>query len=149
VGTPLEVYERPRNLFVANFIGTPPMNLVPATVGEGGATLQAGAFTLPVPAPRRSALAGAAGRRVVVGVRPESLIEAGTPARGATAPVSVEVEIVEPLGHEVIVYGRAGQDLLTAKLAPLRVPGLGERLELQVELDSLHLFDAETEARLS
>ena len=58
VGTPLEVYETPANLFVAQFIGTPPMNFVAATIGDGGATLAAAKFTLPVPAALRPVTGG-------------------------------------------------------------------------------------------
>src|SRR3954451_233629 len=65
VGTPLEVYDRPANLFVAQFIGTPPMNLVRATVSDG--MLRASSFALPPPFPLED------GRAVVVGIRPEHL----------------------------------------------------------------------------
>jgi multiple sugar transport system ATP-binding protein len=148
VGTPLEVYERPINLFVANFIGTPAMSFFNATLRDGGARLEAGAFSLPAPRAIRGVAAGRDGKRVVVGVRPENLIEAGKPTRGESANVSLEVEIVEPLGHEVILHGRAGEDILVAKLDPSRVPALGERVEIAVELDALHLFDPDTEKRL-
>jgi multiple sugar transport system ATP-binding protein len=89
-----------------------------------------------------------AGRRVAVGVRPENILEAGAEARGETAPLTADVEIVEPLGHEVIVHGRVGDDLLVAKLDPHHVPRLGDKVNLVIELNSLHLFDAETEQRL-
>ncbi|HUK14218.1 MAG TPA: sn-glycerol-3-phosphate ABC transporter ATP-binding protein UgpC [Thermoanaerobaculaceae bacterium] len=148
VGTPLELYDRPANLFVASFLGTPPMNFVTATVRDGGATLAAGGFSLAVPDKLRAATAGKDGRRVVVGIRPENILEAGAATRGATAKIRASVEIVEPLGHEVIVHGRVGDDLLVAKLDPHHVPQLGDSVELAVELEALHLFDAETERRL-
>jgi multiple sugar transport system ATP-binding protein len=149
VGTPLEVYERPENLFVANFIGTPPMNFFTAEVADGGARLVAGAFALPVPDALRALAAKHAGRKVAVGVRPENLVEVGKPTRGATAPITLEVEIVEPLGHEVVLHGRAGEDRFTAKLDPTRVPRQGEKVEIAVEIEALHLFDPESEKRLS
>jgi multiple sugar transport system ATP-binding protein len=149
VGTPLEVYERPQNLFVANFIGTPPMNLVTAAVAERGARLVAGTFALPVPEALRPLLEGRDGRKVVVGIRPENLLEVGKPVRGASATVRLEVEIVEPLGHEVVVHARAGDDLIVAKLDPSFVPRMGDSVDLAVELDALHLFDPETELRLA
>ena len=149
VGTPLEVYARPANLFVANFIGTPPMNVFSATVDDGGARLVAGGFALPVPVGLRAVTAARVGARVAVGVRPENLVAAGKPTRGPGAPVSLEVEIAEPLGHEVVLHGRIGDDLLVAKLDPSRVPRSGERIEMAMELDALHLFDPETEQRLN
>ncbi len=148
VGTPLEVYEHPENLFVANFIGTPPMNFVSATLEDGGSRLAASKFSLPVPASLRAATAGKDGRRLVVGVRPENLVDPGKSARGETATVTVTVEIVEPLGHEVIVHGRVGDDVLVSKLDPHKVPAVGSTIDLVVELDALHLFDAATEKRL-
>ena len=148
VGTPLDLYEQPANLFVASFIGTPPMNFIPATVENNGGLLAASKFTLPVPAPLRRATAGKGGRRVIVGVRPENLLDPGEVARGETSRVTVEVEIVEPLGHEVIIHGRVGDNMLVAKLDPHRAPRMGALVELVVELDALHLFDAETEQRL-
>jgi multiple sugar transport system ATP-binding protein len=147
-GTPLEVYERPANVFVANFIGTPPMNFFGAEVAADGARLAARAFSLPVPASLAAVARGRAGRRVTVGVRPDNLIEAGQPGRGPTAPITVEVDMVEPLGHEIVLHGSAGEDRFVAALDPSRVPRLGERIELAIELDTLHLFDPESEARL-
>jgi multiple sugar transport system ATP-binding protein len=148
VGTPLDLYEKPANLFVASFIGTPPMNFVTATLSDGGSLLSASGFVLPVPAALRPATRGKDGRKVIVGIRPENILEPGKPARGETARLTVEVDIVEPLGHEVIVHGRIGENVLVAKLDPHGAPKMGALVELVVELDALHLFDAETELRL-
>jgi len=148
VGTPLEVYARPANLFVANFIGTPPMNFFPAVVADRSTRLAAGTFSLPVPASMRPNLAAKDGSKVVVGVRPENLLEAGKPARGESARLSVDVEIVEPLGHEVVVHARIGDDRIVAKLDPHGVPAIGSTIEIVVELDAIHLFDAVSERRL-
>jgi multiple sugar transport system ATP-binding protein len=148
VGTPLELYERPQNLFVANFIGTPPMNFVQATVAEGGARLAGSKLSLPVPASLRPVTAGADGRKVVVGIRPENVFDASRSSRGETTTLRGEVEIVEPLGHEVIVHVRVGDDLLVAKADPHRTPQMGAPMDLVLELDALHLFDASTEQRM-
>jgi multiple sugar transport system ATP-binding protein len=148
VGTPLEVYERPANLFVAAFIGTPPMSFLEATVAPGGAALACRGFTLPVPAKSRAALAGRDGTRLVVGVRPESVVAEGRTPRGEAAPLRVTVEIAEPLGDEVVVHARAGEEALVFKQDPHRPTPLGGALEVRLELDALHLFDAETQRRL-
>jgi len=147
VGTPLEVYERPANLFVAGFIGTPPMNFVPATLTRGGTTVQASGFELPVPAALRAAAAGRDGAAVVLGLRPENVREVPREAAGAV-PVTAQVEFVEPLGHEVIVHGRVGGDLLLAKVDPHRAPAMGSRVPLVLEVEAAHLFDAATGRRL-
>jgi multiple sugar transport system ATP-binding protein len=147
VGTPLEVYEQPSNLFVASFIGTPPMNLIPATLAEGGTAIAASGFRMPVPDAFRAAAAGQDGRKVVLGIRPENVREAARDG-GATVPVDALVEFVEPLGHEVIVHGRVGGDLLVAKVDPHRAPQMGSRIPLVIEVPACHLFDAATEKRL-
>lgn len=148
VGTPLELYERPQNLFVAGFIGTPPMNFFKAELGPDGATLIAGGFSLPVPDCLREVTRGRSGRKVTAGIRPENVRSDDAQARGATAPVVVEVEIVEPLGHEVVVHGRLGDDLLVASMDPHRMPEFGAKLTWHIEIERLHLFDSETERRL-
>src|SRR5262249_17204310 len=142
-------YEKPQNLFVAQFIGTPPMSFFRPTVADGGACLQAGAFSVPVPATLRPLTAGRDGQRLVAGIRPENVREAGNGARGETARVPMRVEIVEPLGHEVIAHGRVGDDVVVAKLDPHHLPRVGDALDVVLELDALHLFDAETERRLA
>ncbi|HEX6900650.1 MAG TPA: sn-glycerol-3-phosphate ABC transporter ATP-binding protein UgpC [Thermoanaerobaculia bacterium] len=149
VGTPLEVYEMPANMFVASFIGTPPMNFVPATLADGGATVVASGFRVPVPEPARAAAAGKDGGKVVFGIRPENIREAARDGSGRTVPVTAKVEFVEPLGHEVIVHGRVGEDLLVAKVDPHRAPRMGAEVPLVIEVDAGHLFDATTEKRLA
>jgi multiple sugar transport system ATP-binding protein len=146
IGTPLEVYERPRNLFVAGFLGSPPMNVFRAEVGPGGETLSASGFTLPVPAGWRAAAAKREGRAVAAGLRPENL----RAARGSdgSARVDVAVEFVEPLGDEVVVHGRAGDVPLVSRIEPSALPAPGARIPLAADLSRLHLFDAETEQRL-
>jgi multiple sugar transport system ATP-binding protein len=148
LGTPLEVYERPANVFVAQFIGTPPMNFLKATLSADGRTLQGKGFALPVPASLAPAVAGRAGQPVTVGLRPEHLVEAGRPLRGESAPLELVVEMIEPLGDQVIAHARLGDELLTCKLEAHRLAEIGSTLSARVELDALHLFDGATEKRL-
>jgi multiple sugar transport system ATP-binding protein len=148
VGAPLELYERPANLFVAAFIGMPPMSFFPATVGPGAAALSCKGFSLPVPARLKAALAGRDGAKVVVGVRPENVVGEGRAPRGEAAPLEVTVEIAEPLGDEVVVHARVGEEPLVFKQDPHRSAEIGARLTVQVELDALHLFDAASQLRL-
>jgi multiple sugar transport system ATP-binding protein len=146
VGTPLEVYDTPANLFVASFIGTPPMNFIPAVITDGGGSVAASGFKMPVPAIFRGAARD--GIKVVLGIRPENIREAAREGGGGTVAVTSQVEFVEPLGHEVIVHGRVGDDLLVAKVDPHRAPQMGATMPLVIEAEAAHLFDAATEKRL-
>lgn len=138
VGTPREVYDRPADLFVAGFIGTPPMNTVPGTVSDG--TAQVGASTLPVAVPD--------GReRVVVGIRPEHL------RLDAAGPLRATVRQAEWLGHEALLRvqlaGVEGQGTswmvrLVNEDAP---PDPGSEVRL-APTGPVHLFDADTGRRL-
>jgi multiple sugar transport system ATP-binding protein len=149
LGTPLDLYDQPSNVFVATFIGTPPMNLIKATVAEGGSKLSCSKSALNVPQSLRNLTQGKDGKKVVVGIRPENILDADRPTRGETMKMAAEVEIAEPLGNEVVVHARMGDDLIVAKLEPHHVPKMGEKIELILELETMHLFDAETEKRLS
>jgi multiple sugar transport system ATP-binding protein len=144
VGTPLEVYDGPVNVFVAQFIGTPPMNFIDATVNEG--RLDAKTFSLPLPGKLRGAVRN--GQQVRVGIRPENILAAERQGRGETATVNATVEIVEPIGHEAIVHSSAGDDTLVAAFDAHTMPRVGSVIELVIELDALHVFDATSEARI-
>jgi multiple sugar transport system ATP-binding protein len=144
VGTPLEIYAKPANLFVAQFVGTPPMNRIPGALGADLASVETamGTLTLPGPLPHPAA----PGMSLVVGIRPEDL--APSPGSGRAAAISARVEVVEPLGAEVIVHARAGDRLLLAKLPPERLPAEGDRIDFAVDAERIHLFDGETERRI-
>jgi multiple sugar transport system ATP-binding protein len=148
VGTPLEVYDKPANVFVAQFIGTPPMNFFDATIADNGTRLDAGKFSIALPQSLRAATASRNGKKVLVGIRPENILQAGKEPRGETARVTGTVEIVEPIGHEAIVHVRVGEALVVASFDAHTMPRVGDSIELLFELDALHLFDAETEIRL-
>ena len=116
VGTPRDLYDRPANVFVAGFIGSPPMNLLPGELIGDGAVARTALGDLPLPLPRE--LRPADGR-VVVGVRPEALAE-GAPADAEIA-VDAPVELVESLGSDVYLHLRLTGDA-PAGAAPTIVP---------------------------
>jgi multiple sugar transport system ATP-binding protein len=135
VGTPGQVYASPANAFVAQFIGTPPMNLIPATVS--GDTLQMSSFALPLAAKFRGFVVEA--QRVLAGIRPEHV-------RYATeGPIKANVDVVEPVGHETIVYATAGDEHLVAIFDPSLTTRAGETIAMTVDAEAMHLFDAATE----
>ncbi|WP_310796421.1 sn-glycerol-3-phosphate ABC transporter ATP-binding protein UgpC [[Roseibacterium] beibuensis] len=142
VGKPMELYERPRNLFVAGFIGSPKMNLLPAeivTASASGATVRTAAgesVKVEVDAARASP-----GDGVTLGVRPEHL---GLSGKGDA--VSATVTFVETLGHATYAYLTAGETPLTVLLPGDVRPAVGEALKLRVPAGQAHLFDADGEA---
>jgi multiple sugar transport system ATP-binding protein len=140
VGTPRQVYEAPANAFVAQFIGTPPMNLIPATVS--GDRLQTSSFALPLPAKFNGLVAD--GQRVLAGIRPEHLHH----ATNGDAPIHANVDVVEPIGHETIVYASAGGEKLVAIFEPAATPRAGETIGMTVTAEAMHLFDAVSHERL-
>jgi multiple sugar transport system ATP-binding protein len=147
VGTPLEVYGRPDNVFVARFIGTPAMNLLTLTVGADRRLAGAG-FTAVPPAEMHASLGNYVGRQVLAGLRPEEVGEPGNAAWPNAATLRGPVEIIETLGHEVIVHVRVGTELLIARLSARRAPRYGEVIEVAANCDALHLFDPDSGRRL-
>ena len=139
VGTPLEVYDKPANVFVAQFIGTPPMNFFDATISNG--TLRTNAFSIRAPKNLRDG-------NVRAGIRPENIRESQASARGLAATVRGVVEIVEPVGHEAVVHTRVGDDVLVSTFDVHSTPKRGDTVDLLLEIDAMHLFDAATEKRL-
>ncbi|MHB9143758.1 MAG: ABC transporter ATP-binding protein [Symbiobacteriia bacterium] len=144
VASPQEIYDRPVNLFVAGFIGSPPMNFLRAKVAGG--RLKAPGLDLPAPADRADALKAYEGREVVLGIRPEDVSD--RPAdleRWAAGAVDCQVDVTEPLGSEVYLHLNLGDQRLTARVAPDTQLRDGQAAKLAINLDKAHLFDAETE----
>lgn len=132
IGAPLDLYDRPANTFVASFIGSPSMNLMTAQGDDGVARVNGAA--IPVPGL-------ATGQQVTLGVRPEHLVlsDAGLPAT---------VAVVEPTGSETHIIARLDDREVTA--VTRERPGVrpGETIHLMPEPGRVHLFDAESGARL-
>jgi multiple sugar transport system ATP-binding protein len=142
VGAPLDLYDRPANLFVAGFIGSPAMNLLPGVLrkqGPGGLVELAGGARLPAPA----ASGARDGQEVVCGVRPEHVALA---ADGAGLPA--EVAVVEPTGADTLVSFRAAGGQLLAVFRERHDLRPGQKLRLAPDPARTHLFDAATGARL-
>jgi multiple sugar transport system ATP-binding protein len=149
VGAPLELYERPANRFVAGFIGSPAMNFVTTSVSraDGGLWAEAPGIRVRVPPAKQQVLERYAGQRVVLGVRPEAL----RPANGADSADYVfesAVEVVEPLGSEILLNVRAGDNPLVARVDPATRVAAHDKVRLAFDPVRMHFFDASTEAAL-
>ncbi len=153
LGTPQEVYDSPCNVFVAGFIGSPPMNLLRGRARDG--CVRAGDLTLRL---------DVADGDLVVGIRPESLC----PLVEGMAGLDMRVSVVESLGDEVVVHGAVAAELVdrdadearivadegshaavVARLSPKARPAEGTAIRLGVDPDDIHLFDAASGARLA
>jgi multiple sugar transport system ATP-binding protein len=148
VGSPSELYERPRNLFVAGFIGSPTMNFVPARLaGENGglAVIPEGGPPLKVPRNRVDDYAAHAGRSVILGLRPEHITNAWTEGdRSALVPLALSVEIAEPLGADTLIFSRLGGKEIICRTTPQAGATVGAAIQLQVDMNHMHLFDPDT-----
>ncbi|MFA5941781.1 MAG: sn-glycerol-3-phosphate ABC transporter ATP-binding protein UgpC [Sinimarinibacterium sp.] len=148
VGRPLEIYDTPQNLFVARFIGTPPMNTLTVTLSEDGSRLQHAAFTMPLPTRWQAAASAHRGKPLVLGIRPEDVGEAGRAKWPTATDVDAVIEIFEPLGHEVIVHARSGEERILARLETTQMPEMGQKIRLALNGENIHLFDPQSGLRL-
>jgi multiple sugar transport system ATP-binding protein len=144
-GKPRELYDHPRNVFVAGFIGSPAMNLL--TTQTDGAGLRLGDVTLRLGGqPARIATDRPAGTTLVLGFRPEHLDIVDGQADVVTIPV--QVDVVEYLGNDELIHAQAADHEIVAIVPSARQLKAGDRVNLGVPLDKLHLFDAESEEAL-
>ena len=139
IGTPLELYDRPANTFVAGFIGSPAMNLIPATVqcNDDGVFAQMEAGKLEIPTNNLVS----EGQKIIVGMRPEVLVP-------SDAGLSVAVAVLEPTGAETHLVTRSdGQEFMSV-LRERSTLKIGQKINLAAPKTSLHIFDAESGNRL-
>jgi len=149
VGEPLELYGRPANRFVASFIGSPAMNFAEVTISSasGGLWAEAPGLRIGIPRHKSEALRARAGQRVTLGIRPEALRLANG-ADPSDYAFDSTVEVVEPLGNEILLDVRAGSHLMVARVDPGVRVKVRDAVRLSVDPERLHFFDAKTEAAL-
>jgi multiple sugar transport system ATP-binding protein len=145
IDTPMALYERPANLFVATFLGSPSMNVLHGRlVREDGIGLDLGdGWRLPLGA--AEVPAQWFGREISVGIRPEDLHPV---ADGDANSFAAEVEVVEPVGNEIFVNLRHGPNALVARFAPHSLPVVGTQLPVALQSRRLHFFEAGSGRRL-
>jgi multiple sugar transport system ATP-binding protein len=147
VGTPAELYHSPATKFVAGFIGSPAMNFVPCALeaSAGGLLVRLGEIALAVPANRSARYEAHAGKPgLLLGLRPEHIVD----ARGALEPgrhaFDVTVEVAEPMGMDTLVNFRAQGADVYARVSPAAGATAGARLRLAADLNYMHLVDDAT-----
>ncbi|MDF3604893.1 ABC transporter ATP-binding protein [Paracoccus sp. DMF-8] len=139
-GTPAEIYNRPANMFVADFMGSPPMNMLAGKVSADGRALVPDAepgSLLPLPHVL------APGQRVVLGIRPENI-----GVEGGSLRLDLPVEVVEPTGSDIFLWLRFGTALISARLAATESPTVGDRLSVALDMARAVVFDEATGGRI-
>ncbi|MGE8067292.1 ABC transporter ATP-binding protein [Pseudomonas sp. NPDC089569] len=148
-GTPKQIYNDPANLFVASFIGSPPMNFIPLRLqrkdGRLLALLDSGQARCELPLGMQDA--GLEDREVILGIRPEQIVLANGEANGLPT-IRAEVQVTEPTGPDTLVFVNLNDTKVCCRMAPDVAPTVGETLNLQFDPAKVLLFDAKSGERL-
>jgi multiple sugar transport system ATP-binding protein len=133
---PLELYSQPANTFVARFVGSPPMNILPGSVGDGGFRCEAGSLSVP---------AGTPAGEVLLGFRPEAAVLTGPGSQAGQ--LQLPVFAVEPLGNEMIVAFKAGEEFLNVRVPAGAPVAVGQNCGIGVPTAQLHFFSSQSGLR--
>jgi len=146
--TPQNLYDHPNNLFVAGFIGSPAMNFFTGKLRKDGGKLivDTGDFAVAIPAKYAKPYETHAGKDVIFGIRPENIHDADfIPPNVDVERVAVKVDVTELMGNEIFLYLVSGKNTFVARVDPRSKLRLGQQATVAFDMDSIHIFDAETE----
>ncbi|MBL8697567.1 MAG: sn-glycerol-3-phosphate ABC transporter ATP-binding protein UgpC [Alphaproteobacteria bacterium] len=147
VGAPTELYATPRTRFVAGFIGSPAMNFLPCRLEQAAGALRAvvgGGLSFPVPAARSQRYAGAIGKSLQLGLRPEHITEAAGLSEPSLHRFEIELDVTEPMGMETLVYFTVDGIQVCGRTDPAAGAQAGRPMALAADLRHMHLIDAES-----
>ena len=146
IGSPQQVYENPENVFVGSFIGSPAMNFVKGKLEAD--KIHIGEQSLTVPESKLAYLReqGYEGTDVIVGIRPEDIYDNGS--FNGTSVVNVKIDVVELLGAEKMLYFELAGQTTVARVEPHLTVASGQQIELCIDMEKVHFFDAATELRI-
>jgi multiple sugar transport system ATP-binding protein len=148
IDTPQNLYDRPDNLFVAGFIGSPAMNFFPAKLrrDDGKLVVDSGDFAVAIPSENTKPYEAHAGKNVIFGIRPENIHDPNfTPPNVHTETVESQVDVTELMGNEIFLHMLSGQNSFVARVDPRSSMRVGEKAVIAFDMDNIHVFDAETE----
>ena len=157
IDTPQNLYDRPDNLFVAGFIGSPAMTVVfillevssfPAKLrrDDGKLVVDSGDFAVAIPSENTKPYEAHAGKNVIFGIRPENIHDPNfTPPNVHTETVESQVDVTELMGNEIFLHMLSGQNSFVARVDPRSSMRVGEKAVIAFDMDNIHVFDAETE----
>jgi multiple sugar transport system ATP-binding protein len=147
IGTPQELYHQPRTRFVAGFIGSPAMNLIPCRLETNGSGMRvriSDAIALPVPAAKAARYGNVAGRELLLGLRPEHITETRPNGGAGVSTFPVTLDVVEPMGMETMIYFTINGTEVCGRVEPTSAGDAGAVMPVQANMDHMHLIDAGT-----
>jgi multiple sugar transport system ATP-binding protein len=147
VGPPMEVYNSPINQFVAGFIGSPPMNFMEGRLVQDNGTLQVdlNGIRLPLPPDKAKKVEAYTNKPVVFGIRPEDILPSAEANGKNLAPMRATIEVLEPLGAEIILELSSGGYTFTARMDPQLRAKMHDEIHVHFDMSRSHLFDRQTE----
>ncbi len=149
IGSPQEMYEKPKSKFVAGFIGSPSMNFIPCRLlsNSGRLCLQLnGGPLISIPLSREKLYSSFVGKEMILGIRPEHLTEFNSSRfRDDPADFFAQVDVVEPLGMETMIHFKFGKTKICALVDPYAAKEAGEKIHLMMDMQKMHLIDPESE----
>ena len=152
VDSPLDLYMRPNNLFVAGFIGSPQMNFINAVLSKNGGkyTLDFDKYHVPVPESKVNAdLDNYVGKEVVLGIRPEHVHDEPEEIAKAECLLKANVDVTELMGAEIYLYVNINGTPITARVEPTSTANPGDDIEIAFDLSKIHIFDKDTEKTIT
>jgi multiple sugar transport system ATP-binding protein len=151
IDTPQNLYYHPTNVFVAGFIGSPSMNFFDAVLSEESGTIyvDTSKFRIQAPQNRYDLYRSHVGKQVILGIRPDDIHDPQyPPANIVPGYIEANVDVVEQMGNEKIVYLEEAGKTFIARMDPRTGVSVGQRISAVVNVANLHLFDAQTERAL-
>ena len=148
IETPQNLYDKPDNIFVAGFIGSPSMNMFDGTLTGDDSNLfvDTGAFRIKLPAEKQGTFKALKGKQVIFGIRPEDIHDADFVPPGVhSAVIESKVEVTELMGSEVILYLSSKDQPFLARVDPRTKARVGNTMGVSLNLDNIHIFDKQTE----
>ncbi|MGB4613039.1 MAG: sn-glycerol-3-phosphate ABC transporter ATP-binding protein UgpC [Erysipelotrichaceae bacterium] len=152
VDTPTNLYDKPDNLFVASFIGSPQMNFIESlfTIKNDKGYLSFEGHEIEIPDFKTKVLKeqGYDGKKVIMGIRPENLFDPELSLKPLKQKLNVKVSVYEMVGSEVFLYFDLLGNSLTARVDPKTKARVGDEIGLLIDVDKIHVFDVETEKKI-
>ena len=150
VDTPQNLYDKPQNLFVAGFMGSPQMNFLDATVEVNGeaVSLKVDSLSIPLPPAKAKKLieGGYAGKTVTFGIRPEDIYDSEMMVEAKSeSTFETTIRVYELLGAEVFLYADLAEFPITARVDPRTTARPGDKVKFAIDVEKIHVFDKETE----